>query len=71
MKKWLIAITLILIILVLTNPSEEEYYTWAKDKIKEKSNSEWLNIGVDWFGDKVLENTTNPRDYVIFSIYKT
>ncbi|MEH7126580.1 DUF4359 domain-containing protein, partial [Bacillus sp. JJ1773] len=35
------------------------------------SNSEWLNIGVDWFGDKVLENTTNPRDYVIFSIYKT
>ena len=71
MKKWLIAIPILLIIMAFTNPSEEHYYDWAKKKIKDKSDNQWLNIGVDWFGDSVLENTTNHSDYKIFSIYQT
>lgn len=70
-KKWLITIPVILILLALTNPSEQEYHQWAKEKIKDKYNNDWLNLGVDLIGSKVLETTTEPNNYLFFSVYKT
>lgn len=55
----------------VTNPSMNQYESWLKEKMKEESQSEILDRGIDLLGPKYIEENTTWTNYIIFSVYKT
>jgi len=74
MKKILIAIAILFssILLVVTNPSKEDFITWVREEVTKEmkdNNKILVGFGFDIFGDKVINSATNSSNYVLFSIY--
>ena len=74
MKKILIAISIliVLILLVVSNPSKEDFITWVREEVTKevKGDSKVLvDFGFDIFGDKVINSATTSSNFVLFSIY--
>lgn len=71
MKKifFVIIIGFILVIAAVTNPSKENFVIWAKGQLKSQSNNGLVNMGIEVFGDGVINSVTNTQNYVFFSVY--
>lgn len=71
MKKtfFVIIIGFILLIAAVTNPSKEKFVIWAKEQLKSQSNNGLVNMGIEVFGDGVINSVTNTQNYVFFSVY--
>ena len=74
MKKLLIAITifLILILLVVSNPSKEDFVAWVREEVAKDTkvdNKVFVDFGFDIFGDKKINSATTSSNFVLFSIY--
>ncbi|MBE4907689.1 DUF4359 domain-containing protein [Bacillus luteolus] len=73
MKKSYIMIGVILalvIILVITNPKQEEYVNWATQQITEDKGI-LLRLGADHLAKPVIHSATETTNFVLFSVYKT
>jgi hypothetical protein len=57
-------------IMVLSNPSKDDFVSWFKEEIM-KDTSGLLGLGVEMFGDPIINNYTESSNYVVFSVYKT
>jgi hypothetical protein len=66
----LIAILALVIILVNTNPKQEEYVNWATQQLTEDKGI-LLRLGADHLAKPVIQSATETSNFVIFSIYKT
>ncbi|RJX39640.1 hypothetical protein D3P09_09520 [Paenibacillus pinisoli] len=73
MKKWWpAALIVVLVILVITVPSTEDYNQALKNKIKkETENNIWVNLGVDLLGDKLIKTTSSCNSYVVVRTCET
>ena len=74
MKKILIAISIliVLILLVVSNPSKEDFITWVREEVTKEvkgDNKVLVDFGFDIFGDKVINSATTSSNFVLFSIY--
>lgn len=67
----LLVIGIIALILGVTNPSEAEYKEWFTKQMKDQSESDLLDFGIDLLGPNYVEKETSYTNYMIFSIYKT
>ncbi|MET3697129.1 hypothetical protein SAMN05877753_1058 [Bacillus oleivorans] len=70
MKK-IILLGILIILMVITNPSKIEYVDWAKEQIKEQSTYEVVDWGIELLAPNLLEGATKAHNYVIFSVFKT
>lgn len=72
MKKVWIFLAFILIILVLTNPTKDDYSAWLNEKALSNSNG-IIEKGITsiLFNEKLISSATTTNNYVFFSTYKT
>lgn len=55
----------------MTNPTKQEYISWAKENLKQKSNNT-IEIGlISLFGNYFLEDSTTSNNYIFISVYTT
>lgn len=60
------------VLLALTNPSKEDYASWATQRIKEANGDSILsNLFFAATGNMLLSNTTTRKSFVLFSIFET
>jgi len=67
----LLVMGIIALILGMTNPSEAEYKEWFTKQMKDQSESDLLDFGIDLLGPDYVEKETSYTNYIVFSMYKT
>ncbi|KGX89940.1 DUF4359 domain-containing protein [Pontibacillus marinus] len=67
----LFLIGIVALILGVTNPSEAEYKEWFTNEMKDRSDSDLMDFGIDLFGPNYVEKETSYTNYILFSLYKT
>lgn len=70
-KNWLWVTFGAIFLLVLTNPSKEDYISWVKIKLMNSSDNGLLPIIVGVTGNAVFDNTTERKNLLTFSVYET
>ncbi|MED1206044.1 DUF4359 domain-containing protein [Heyndrickxia acidicola] len=70
MKKVLLA-GVVLLVMLLTNPSKDEYVQWLTDKAKEKSNNSLVNAGIQLLGPHIFSAVTKEDNWLFISYYDT
>ena len=66
-----VGLGLMLLALVLTNPSKGEYVDWAQDAAYQQVSGGWAKGAVALFGGPVLKAATVRQNYVLFSLFQT
>lgn len=57
--------------MAVTNPTKEEFVTWAQEKAEEQSEG-FIEKGlVSFFGESHIENSTTDNDYLVLTVFKT
>lgn len=72
MKNFLIFLILIIVVstlLVVTNPTKEEFVNWGVQKMQAESDTNFEKILEGIVGEQVLDLRTTRKSYLIFSIY--
>ena len=71
MKKlfYVLIIAFVLATAVKTNPSKEKYVMWAKEQLKNQANNGLVNLGIDLFGDTIIDSVTRDQNDVFFSVF--
>lgn len=67
----LFVIGIIALIFGVTNPSEAEYNEWFTNQMKDRSDSDIVDFGIDILGPNYVEKETSYTNYILFSVYKT
>ncbi len=67
----LFVLGIIALVLGVTNPSEAEYNDWFTNEMKDRSESDLLDFGIDLLGPNYVEKETSYTNYILFSVYKT
>jgi hypothetical protein len=62
---------LLLLILALTNPTQDDFVTWVKAKAYEKTDNPGARFLTDLFASPLVAATTQRSNLVIFSLYDT
>ncbi|OAH58626.1 hypothetical protein AWH48_16625 [Domibacillus aminovorans] len=57
-------------IMVLSNPSKDDFVSWSKEEIMKDTNG-LVGLGIKMFGDPLINNATESSNYLVFSVYKT
>lgn len=73
-KKILIPCITILAILLLgvgTNPNKEDYVTWAKEQLMNRTDDQLEKGLISFMGEPLIKNYTTSKNFLIFSIYDT
>ncbi|MFP4661582.1 MAG: hypothetical protein ACLFPF_05275 [Halanaerobiales bacterium] len=65
----IIVVLLIAILLILTNPSKDQFINWAMAQAENNANSEVERILGDVIGRSVLELSTSRNSYLLFSTF--
>ena len=63
-------LAIVLIVATQTNPSKAEFVDWAKEKLKVESKNKYIDLGIDLFGEKLINSVTTKEDYVFLSLYE-
>ncbi|MBW6458092.1 MAG: DUF4359 domain-containing protein [FCB group bacterium] len=69
MKMSLIVVLLICILLIVTNPTKDNFYEWADKKAQKASISELEGVLARIIRSPLLRIATVRNDYVLFSIF--
>lgn len=70
-KTFLIILILLAIILIITNPTKQDYVDWAKQQVVNNSNTGFEKAIVYLIGDNILNDVTTTKNFVIFSLFET
>lgn len=70
-KKWVFCCFIILAALAGTNPSKDDFNAWAKVKLMQNSENGLLSLVVGIAGRDIFDSTTDRKNLLIFSIYRT
>lgn len=72
MKKYILIIVLfILVIAAITVPDKKQYTEWIKEEVKNQTNDQLVNLGVDLLGSSIFGSTSTCKNYVFLSMCKT
>ncbi len=76
MKKWIVTfgiIVILLMVMVVTKPSEDQYIDWVVDKAGEQlaGDNPFIGAGIELIGPNIIRNHTTEKDYFIYKEYKT
>lgn len=72
MKPLAIAFAFLAVVLFGTNPTQDEYVSWLKQKaINEAAGGEFGRTLMSIFGGPVFNLSTTRDDFLLFSIYQT
>lgn len=67
-----ITIFFVAILLVVSNPSKEDFITWVREEVTkdvEGGGKVLVDFGFDLLGDKVINSKTTSSNFLLFSIY--
>ncbi len=64
-----IVVLLLVILMVLTNPTENQFIDWAVKQAENNADSKIERILGDVLGRSVLQLSTTRRDFLAFSIF--
>ncbi|MFP4015774.1 MAG: hypothetical protein ACLFUI_01965 [Halanaerobiales bacterium] len=65
----IIIMLLVAILLILTNPTKDQFISWAVNQAENNADSEVERIFGDVIGRPVLEISTSRNSYLLFSIF--
>lgn len=65
----LIIVLLLLVLMALTNPGQEQFVDWAIEEWEAESETELERILGSTIGRPVLQAATNRDDYIFFSVF--
>ncbi len=64
-----IIVLLLVILMVLTNPTENQFIDWAMKQAENNADSKIERILGDVLGRPVLQLSTTTQDYLAFSVF--
>lgn len=64
-----IIVLLLLVLMVLTNPTENQFIDWAMKQAENNADSKIERIFGDVLGRPILQLSTTRSDYLAFSIF--
>ncbi|TMU87215.1 hypothetical protein FGG79_03515 [Bacillus sp. BHET2] len=77
MKKWMVLSIVSIValsgIMFVTKPSQDQYTAWLKEHITERmeGQSSMITVGISLFGEQMIENHTEVKDYLVFNTFET
>lgn len=60
-----------LLVGTITNPNKSDYINWATEKIQSQGTGTLQKGLLNFFGEKMVSNTTTSKNFIMFSIYST
>lgn len=68
---FLIIIIGLLIVMGVTNPTKQEYASWAKEQLMESSKDKLEQGLIGIMAQPLIENMTVQHNYILFSVFET
>lgn len=71
-KRYLVGsiIGILVLLLVILNPSQDRYVAWVGDRLTEEKGI-LTNIGVDYVAKPIINTSTTKKDFFLFTVYHT
>ncbi|MFE8699864.1 DUF4359 domain-containing protein [Cytobacillus sp. FJAT-54145] len=71
-KRYMLMIALIafVLIMVVTNPKQEDYVNWATNELTADKGI-LLSLGANQLAKPVIDSATETTNFMLFSVYKT
>jgi hypothetical protein len=70
-RKMIIAVVILAVVAFLTNPSKEQYVSWAKNEAIKENGKGLAGVLTSMLAPTVIDGTTQADNYLFFTIYRT
>ncbi|MEA2077481.1 MAG: hypothetical protein U9O95_05635 [Candidatus Marinimicrobia bacterium] len=69
MKRPGIILIILAVLMIITNPSKDDFFEWVNNKALEESESSIEGVLTNMFVTPLLKSMTVRKDYILFSTY--
>jgi hypothetical protein len=68
--KGFLVLIIVCVVMAVTNPTKQEYITWAKEQAM-KQNNPFVSGVVSLLGSPIIDSATTSNNYLFFTIFTT